>query len=645
MNDSAAVENDVPADAASAPDRSAAWAALGAASRERADAFLEAQTAVAKLQKEHLHEQRQLLISHLKWRRFDDWMRSGWQAMLFIVGVIAIAAIATALWDASRANGLVVDAFTVPPAFEQRGVGGDVIATDMTERLDAIRAIAIAHSYSNTEDVSQNRTNEIKVEIPDTGISLAEVWRYLRRWLGHERHVTGSLRETPEGKIILIASMEGGQAFSASGRPSDLPDLEQAVAENVFGEFDPVNHVNYLATTGRRHAAYEAAARFTAVADTPILHADSYGLWSYTTAETTGDIRLALQRAEIGIGIDPDLAVVHMMAIRLTGILGHDEDQLREARIVLTLKEDEQTRAHQGAGFAAMQAQSSATIGFLTGDYASAVDRSCADRCAESLLSDAAVSARLHDISRAKALLLKAIAVGGAASRSLAEARANIDIAEGDWQSAIANESEARTAWRHSGSDVSPRFLVAVQATSSTPIIAEADARAGRSAAAHAEIDKTPGDCVACNTVRGNIDALENKPGGAAWWLARAISEGPSIPFAYADWGVMLLHRGDYNGAIAKFALAHAKGPHFADPLELWGEALMQENRSDLALAKFEDANKYAPYWGRLHLEWGKALMYLGHRTEAQQQFADASHLDLSASDSSALARWRAKHV
>ena len=623
----------------------AAWAVLAAASREKADAFLDAQTAVAKLQKEHLYEQRQLLISHLKWRRFDDWMRSGWQAMLFIVGVIAIVAILTALWDASRANGLVVDAFTVPPAFEQRGVGGDVIASDMTERLDTIRAIAIAHSYSNTEDVSQNRANEIKVEIPDTGISLAEVWRYLRRWLGHERHVTGSLRETPEGKIILIASMEGGQAFSASGTPSDLPNLEQAIAEDIFGEFDPVNHVNYLATTGRRHAAYEAAARFTAVADTPIQHADSYGLWSYTTAETTGDIRLALQRAEIGVGIDPDLAVVHMMVMRLTDVLGHDEDQLREARTILTLREDEQTRAHQGAGFAAMQADSRTTIASLTGDFADSVDSSCFKACGESLLSQVVASARLHDVSRAKELYSKAIALGGAKSASLAEARANIDMAEGDWQSAIADESEARRARMHSGNDISQRFQAEVQATSSTPIIAEADARAGRFAAAHAEIDRTPGDCVACNTARGNIDALENKPAAAAWWFARAIAEGPSIPFAYADWGAMLLHRADYNGAIAKLAAANRKGPHFADPQEMWGEALMQENRSDLALAKFAEANRYAPNWGRLHLEWGKALFYLGHRAEAQQQLVITSHLGLNPSDAAALAQMRANHA
>jgi tetratricopeptide (TPR) repeat protein len=88
----------------------------------------------------------------------------------------------------------------------------------------------------------------------------------------------------------------------------------------------------------------------------------------------------------------------------------------------------------------------------------------------------------------------------------------------------------------------------------------------------------------------------------------------------------------------------NAKGPQFADPLELWGEALMLKNRSHLALAKLEEANKYAPNWGRLHLEWGKALFYTGRRDEANKQIANASHLELSASDRAALHSWVKQH-
>jgi tetratricopeptide (TPR) repeat protein len=114
------------------------------------------------------------------------------------------------------------------------------------------------------------------------------------------------------------------------------------------------------------------------------------------------------------------------------------------------------------------------------------------------------------------------------------------------------------------------------------------------------------------------------------------------LPFADTDWGQMLLAKGDYDAAIAKFEAAHKKGPHFADPLEMWGEALMQENRSDLALARFEEANTYAPSWGRLYLTWGEALFYVGKKDEARKHFATAANLDLTLADRRALARWTA---
>jgi tetratricopeptide (TPR) repeat protein len=162
--------------------------------------------------------------------------------------------------------------------------------------------------------------------------------------------------------------------------------------------------------------------------------------------------------------------------------------------------------------------------------------------------------------------------------------------------------------------------------------------------AAHAVIDRTPLDCYLCLRVRGKIDVQEQRWPGAAYWFARATRLAPSIPFAYLDWGAMLMAKGDLDDAIAKFSLAHDKAPHFADPLEMWGEALIAKNRSDLALAKFEEADKYAPSWGRLHLKWGEALLYTGRGGEAGKQFAIASKLDLSASDRTALARVRARH-
>jgi tetratricopeptide (TPR) repeat protein len=172
------------------------------------------------------------------------------------------------------------------------------------------------------------------------------------------------------------------------------------------------------------------------------------------------------------------------------------------------------------------------------------------------------------------------------------------------------------------------------------PFLAFIDANLGDFKGAHAMIDKTPDDCVACLRLRGRIDGLQHRWAAADYWFRRAVDAAPSVPFGYTDWGQMLLMKGDADAAIAQFAQARAKGPHYADPLEMWAEALMLKNRSDLALAKFAEADKYAPNWGHLHLKWGEALVYAGRLKLAKAQFARAAELDLSAKDRAELKRF-----
>ena len=40
---------------------------------------------------------------------------------------------------------------------------------------------------------TNNWGDDIKVEIPETGVSLGEAYRFLRGWLGHETHISGEV--------------------------------------------------------------------------------------------------------------------------------------------------------------------------------------------------------------------------------------------------------------------------------------------------------------------------------------------------------------------------------------------------------------------------------------------------------------------
>jgi hypothetical protein len=50
--------------------------------------------------------------------------------------------------------------------------------------------------------------------------------------------------------------------MTETGAGSDLSAIEQRAAEDVFGAFDPVNHINYLSFEGRPREALAAVERF-----------------------------------------------------------------------------------------------------------------------------------------------------------------------------------------------------------------------------------------------------------------------------------------------------------------------------------------------------------------------------------------------
>ena len=55
------------------------------------DSFLRGQARLAELQAEHLHEQRGLILSRLRWGRFGDRMRALLQVMTALAGAAVVA--------------------------------------------------------------------------------------------------------------------------------------------------------------------------------------------------------------------------------------------------------------------------------------------------------------------------------------------------------------------------------------------------------------------------------------------------------------------------------------------------------------------------------------------------------------------------
>ncbi len=624
----------------------------------KAEAYLEVQTNVGraqeqvlKLQAADLEREDRLRHWSLVVHHFGDVMRVTFELTFAIVAVVVVAALSAAVWSAAHDDGLVIEAFKVPPDMAAKGLTGDVIASELLDRLTDMQA----HTDSSRapSSYSSDWGNDIKIEIPNTGISIGEAYRYLAGWLGHQTHISGEIYRTDKGVALTVrTSGESGARFE--GPETDLNALVEKAAESVYRRTQPYRYAVYVSTQNRNALAESV------LSDLASNGADSEKPWAYTLwgefVLNDNDLADALDHARKAAALAPELPLATSNLSQIEADAGHDEQELANARAALKSLRGDGARLVTAHSAFEMGLQNRETIDEELGDFGSAVEDT------ERLLDGpefesshmaarymhAADLAFLHDVRGSRRALgartdadmeQDALGAYGWQVANYVPAQFMTFAQSGDWKAARTSLQAAldSPAGRNTGSLIGNR-------TQLGPWLALAEAKSGDIPGALRQIGKSPLDCYLCLRMRGEIDATATNWGGAEYWFARAAAAAPSIPFAYTQWGAMLLAKGDLDGAIAKFTLANRKGPHFADPPEMWGEALIAKNRSDLALAKFAEADKYAPNWGRLHLKWGEALLWSGKADEAKKQFQIAHSLDLTTAEQSELARMKGLH-
>jgi hypothetical protein len=601
---------------------------LAGASRQRADAFLDDQRRMLHLQMEEMRAEEPYKLSHFRLRRFSDFAKA---ALEFSIGLIALALVgvgAASVWNAAHSDGMIIESFTVPPDMAARGLSGEVVAGQVEDKLNIIQASAGSASAQGW-NVSGDRSDDIKVEIPETGISVGEAWRFMRRWLGHETMIGGEVYRTADGLAVRVRV--GGDGVTLTGPEAGLDALVQQAAEHVEAVMQPARYGAWLQNLNPPRLA-EAQAILERTAGDPAQSGyqrsaawNNLGL-QYARSKNDTRTEIVILRRSLGLQSGSPIAMSNLAGAELD--MGHAETALGLERMASQEMDRRQGEyvADAVAGISALLRQTAAA---LTGDFGDAVKQFQirADQISPNSRKDrlqrlvAEHLARQHD--------------GDAVARAVAGLR--IAAALADWRAVIATEAavEKAVAAAPPGFGDMPLTI----ANQLHPLQALAKAKTGDVAGAESLIAAAPGDCYDCTRIRGLIASEARQWGPADYWFARAAAQAPSIPFAHENWGRSLLAHGKPDDAIAKFTLSNKKGPHFADALEGWGEALMAKNQSHLALAKFAEAERYAPNWGRLHLKWGEGLSYAGKKDDAKAQFARAAALDLAPDEKAELAQ------
>ena len=561
-----------------------------------------------------LEEQSELVhaqCSEIRTRQVGERVRAALWAVLAIAAAAIVVLIGVKLVQAARTDALVVQSFRVPPAMQARGLTGEVVATQLLDKLAEMQeqseSTRAASSYAN------NWENDLKIDIPNTGATAEQVWKLLRAWLGKETRISGEVIETKEGLALTarVGSQPGKRFVNKDG---DLDALIAQSADLVYARTQPYRHAVYLMNQPDRPGGRDE--RMAALQQLTNNESAMERKWAYNGLSVSlrreGDFRGSMAMANKALAIDPEMIPAVSNMGNALELLGHDQEtvDLHRRGSALRLSKDYDTRI-----VAANRCDQRSVIGLAMRDPAlldQAAD--CEEATASSMNAQAPgvrIDAALmrHDPRPALAFVQKpegGFTSDGAAFATLRH-RLDGEMLRGPSPALAKLLDDYRAArTKLNANPAASSFFAATLPTSGWPREARALAMLGRLDEAAALIGRTPLDCYDCVRTRGLVaEARGDRRGAQLWYLATA-KLGPRLPAAFEDWGRLLARAGRYASAEVKLREAVRLAPNWADPLKDWGDMLAAQGKRSEALAKYDAALKLAPNWDALRQARGK---------------------------------------
>jgi tetratricopeptide (TPR) repeat protein len=443
-------------------------------------------------------------------------------------------------------------------------------------------------------DLSSAWEHNIKLDIPEMGLSLGEISRLLTRRFGHDVHIDGDLVETPTGGLALTVRGSSVPPKTFSGSVGELDKVTREAAEYVMAKSRPATWVSYLGNIGRHKEAVEfCRANIASVID-PAERADLFDRWATVTANAGGPQTEALVLYQEALKLKPDLWVTRSNVQNTLMVLGKEEDAWRAG--------EDMRKAAGGRPGRALEYDYS-NWDYLTWNLQTWLAATIADAATNHGFGTSAVGTatlvkadiqwRLHELEAA-ALSLKTVTANpgdpviGAMAHFI---KGRLAAEEGHAEEAAAEMEAFGMAYAN------PIVFSNFAGYHCWIALAEEAARHPDKADALLNTAGTYVDCY-----RFHADILDGRGDwlGAQKAYEEAVALAPDLPAAYFAWGLALARHGDISGAVAKLKDANRRGPHWADPLKAWGDVLVKQGKTKEALAKYADALRYAPNWNQL---------------------------------------------
>lgn len=576
-------------------------------------AFLADQRRLISEQLHHLREQ----YRQLKLRHWSERLKLGFQLFAALAATVAALILATVLWQATTDRSLVVDALSVPPDFSARGLTSRAVSAKLLDELVAIEAhnssARAANTYANAWD------GEVKIDIPETGVSISEAEQLLHKLLGHETHISGEIFQDGKGLVVAVRTGSGA-AQEFKGSEDEYEDLVRKAAESIYRQTQPYLYARYLQLNGR---SVEARAAYRDLID----HGASLDqIWARVglsrTLTNVGDVRGAEALDREDTIVAPDFFLGHSDLADDARALGHDGEARSEIEAALqSLPRTSGDVSPDAAGSFRLRLQS--LLAESQSDFAAAAEdfrklgrlKSFNDSVpiATCLLpQDLALQ---HDLDAAIRSLPGEYQAGDAGGMdTVVPARGDFGCLPvftrlrqaGDWAGALRDLqglSDAPAIQGAAYSDFRTRVL--------RPWLALATAKAGDVRKASALLQGTPRDCYLCTRVEGEVAVLAGDVGASERAFAAAARQAPDLPVAYQDWGEARLARGDLAGADWTFREAQRRAPRWADPAKGLGDVAARRGDWREAVNAYDSALSQAPAWAELKQARAAAAAHL----------------------------------
>ena len=215
--------------------------------------MFEQQTRLLKLQCKNVEAEYEHFESEAGPRLLALRLRTAFQVFFALIATVIGLALAIVVYSATQSRSVVIEPFDIAPNIAAVAPSGKIVAAGLLDVLTKIQAAS--RCSAEHRNLSNAWTNEIAIDVPETGISIGQLERMVKTRFGHDQHIDGESGANRKGGLALTVRGTGILPKTFTDEARNLDKLLTQAGEYVYGQSQPGLFAAYLANNDRNDEA------------------------------------------------------------------------------------------------------------------------------------------------------------------------------------------------------------------------------------------------------------------------------------------------------------------------------------------------------------------------------------------------------